>query len=233
MSSKSIGIAIPCYTNAPAEFVKSVFYLGMHVNKMGWDHGLLTLSNSSNINRARSSIANFFMQQTTHEWVLWLDNDIVFSPEHIDMLMAIDEPFVCGCYPAKTPEPIYPVTFRLDAKGWMISHKKNPRYVAVRNIGFGLVLTHRSVFERIAQHFGDSLVMDSVEKRIYNGALEEQASRNVHYFMEAVTLDGKTTFVGEDTAFFLRYAQAGGTAWLALDANVAHVGSHVFQPVPV
>jgi hypothetical protein len=60
------------------------------------------LVGDSLVSRARNRIAaKFLASRCTH--LLFLDTDLIFSPEHIARLIAHDLPFVCGLYPKKQP----------------------------------------------------------------------------------------------------------------------------------
>ena len=82
----SILIAMPCYGGLVSDkTAKGLFNLGKNLRSAGVDHGLLTISNESLVTKARSRIANFFMNNTEYERILFIDADIGFQSEDVFM----------------------------------------------------------------------------------------------------------------------------------------------------
>ena len=70
-------IALPCYGgNVSEKTTMSLFNLGKLFARNNIPHGLLTVANSSLITQGRSKIANFFINNTEHEYLFFLDSDI-------------------------------------------------------------------------------------------------------------------------------------------------------------
>ena len=84
----SILIALPCYGGMVSDkTAKGLFNLGKELRTAGVDHGLITLANESLVTKARSRIANFFMNNTQYEYVMFIDADIGFEPEYVMRLL--------------------------------------------------------------------------------------------------------------------------------------------------
>ena len=76
-----IMIALPCHGGIVNEkTTMSLFNLGKLLVRNNIPHGLLTQANSSLITHGRSKCANFFINNTDHEYLFFLDSDIGFNP---------------------------------------------------------------------------------------------------------------------------------------------------------
>lgn len=86
----SILIAMPCYGGMVSDkTAKGLFNLGKELRSAGVDHGLLTMANESLVTKARSRIANFFMNNTEYEHILFIDADVGFNPDDVFELSLI------------------------------------------------------------------------------------------------------------------------------------------------
>ena len=85
----SLMIALPCHGGIVNEkTTMSLFKLGKLLVRSNIPHGLLTQANSSLITQGRSKCVSFFMNNTDHEYLFFLDSDIGFD-EH-DVLKLIN-----------------------------------------------------------------------------------------------------------------------------------------------
>ena len=85
----SIMIGLPCMGGIVSEKTTlGLFNLGKAFVRNDIPHGLLTLTNSSLITQARSKIANFFINNTEHDYLFFLDSDIGFNPEDVVKLLS-------------------------------------------------------------------------------------------------------------------------------------------------
>lgn len=100
----------------------------------------------SNIALARNEIAHYFVEQSTFEWIMWVDADTRFTPRDWELLWEGDEDIVCAEYARKIlGRP--PVQF-----------------------GMGFTRVHRSVYEKIrAMTMPDG--RDRAGRFYHNGAL--------------------------------------------------------------
>ena len=100
-------------------------------------------------------------KDSTVDWMLWVDSDVVITPQIVNDLWAVADkdtaPVVSGVYftfwrPEGTsvPTPV-PTIFNIDEKG--VSTPVHPlpenTLIEVGYIGMGLVLMHRSIFEKL------------------------------------------------------------------------------------
>ena len=98
----SIMIGLPCGGGVVSEKTTlGLFNLAKTLVRNDISHGLLTLANSSLITQARSKVANFFINNTEHEYLFFLDSDIGFDPQDVVKLLSHRVPIVSGVYPMK------------------------------------------------------------------------------------------------------------------------------------
>ena len=130
----SLMIAIPCYGGIVSDkTAKGLFNLGKELRTAGIDHGLLTMANESLITQGRSKMANFFMNNTEYERILFIDSDIGFMPEDVFNLLKHDKDIVCGAYPMKG----IPLRYNYNiAKPEVVESE----LVKIENIGFGFAM---------------------------------------------------------------------------------------------
>ena len=172
-----------------------------------------TLSNESNVNRARNSCAAKFLSgDATH--LMFVDADIQFRAEDIVRLIAHDKDIVGGIYPQKTLPPKMVVNTLKDGK-------REGDLVEVGTLGTGFMLIKRTVFEQMiaegAQKYTDSIGLSSVE--------------NDHqYDFFNCTIDTQGRYLTEDWSFCRRWRELGGQIWADTKVALAHVGYYRFQP---
>lgn len=96
------------------------------------------------------------------KWLIWLDSDIQFSIEQIEMLIKIDHPFVSGWYVSdlgnqvmagKWDEEFFKthkfMPFFDREKLLQLAKDKPNEYIEADFIGFGFVKIHRNIFEKM------------------------------------------------------------------------------------
>jgi len=212
-------IALPCHGGIVSDkTTMSLFNLGKLLVRNNIPHGLLTQANSSLITQGRSRCANFFLNNTDHDYLLFLDSDIGFNPEDVLKLLSHRVEMVSGTYPMKTIPIRYCVNYLqpIEKKGDLVKIEGN---------GMGFCLIHRNVFIKIAQSFPELKYIPD-RKDSNHPVTQEEIDNSYHYFMEQKVRDG---FFSEDKAFFHRARQVGYDVWLDESIKLQHVGSHVFS----
>lgn len=92
---------------------------------------------------------------STHDWLLFLDGDMVFPADALERLRSHGLPCVSGLYYRRTHEPmILPIWFEDDPTfQWpMMPFRETPvsgRLYRLGGTGFGIWLIHRSVFQAL------------------------------------------------------------------------------------
>lgn len=214
----SIMIALPCHGGIVSEkTTMSLFNLGKLLARNNIPHGLFTQANSSLITIGRSKIANFFINNTEHEYLFFLDSDIGFNPEDVLKLLSYQVDIVSGTYPMKT----IPIRYCVDI---LQPEQRNGSLVKIGGNGMGFVLVHRSVFMNMAKNFPELKYIPSTNDSNYK-LTEVEMNNSYHYFMEHKE---DKSFMSEDKSFFFRARMLGYDVWLDTSIKLQHVGSHIF-----
>lgn len=216
----SVLIALPCYGGMVSDkTAKGLFNLGKELRTHKIDHGLLTMANESLITQGRSKMANFFMNNTKYERILFIDADVGFEPKDVFDLLKYDKDIICGAYPMKT----IPLRYNYNITKPVVEEGE---LVKIDNVGFGFAMIKRRVFESIAQKYGDELKYYPADNSENYNMTEKEYHNSYHYFLE---MKKDMNYLPEDFSFFERAKSVGYTAWLNSNIRLPHVGSHVFQ----
>lgn len=118
----------------------------------------IELSGESDIAQARSALASLWLQKThgrpdgAGDWSLWIDDDMVIDFDELDgfieTALQFEFDLVSGVYVGKHVMS-RTITCRFDAE--RVTWGKSGGYYSILGCGFGCVLVHRRVFERIAK----------------------------------------------------------------------------------
>ena len=215
----SILIAMPCYGGMVSDkTAKGLFNLGKNLRSAGVDHGLLTMANESLVTKARSRMANFFMNNTEYEKILFIDADIGFQPEDVFNLLKHDKDIVCGAYPMKS----IPLRYNYNLSE---PRQEEGELVRIENVGFGFCLIKRKVFESIQQRYSEELKYYPATNNSSTPPTEKEYHNSYHYFLE---IRKDMSFLPEDFSFFERAKSVGYSSWLNSSIRLEHVGSHVY-----
>lgn len=212
-------IGLPCMGGIVSEKTTlGLFNLGKALVRNNVHHGLLTLTNSSLITQARSKVANFFINNTEHDYLFFLDSDIGFNPEDVLKLMAHQVPIVSGAYPMK----IIPERYCVDI---VQPEQRHGDLVKINGNGMGFVLIHRQVFLDIAKQYPNLKYIPS-DYHSDTPHTPAEMNNSYHYFAEHQSQNG---FMSEDKSFFHRAQQVGYNIWLDTSIKLSHTGYHIYQ----
>ena len=212
-------IGLPCMGGIVSEKTTlGLFNLGKTFVRNQIDHGLLTLTNSSLITQARSKIANFFINNTQHEYLFFLDSDIGFNPEDVLKLLSHQVPIVSGAYPMK----IIPERYCIDVSQ---PEQRHGNLLKINGNGMGFVLIHRQVFIDIAKQYPELKYTPS-DYHSDTPHTPAEMNNSYHYFAEH---QGPNGFMSEDKSFFHRAKQVGYDIWLDTTIRLNHTGYHIYQ----
>ena len=212
-------IGLPCAGGIVSEKTTlGLFNLGKALVRNNIHHGLLTLTNSSLITQARSKIANFFINNTEHEYLFFLDSDIGFNPNDVLKLMSHQVPIVSGAYPMK----IIPERYCVDV---VQPEERHGDLLKINGNGMGFVLIHRQVFLDIAKHYPNLKYVPS-DYHSDTPHSPEEMNNSFHFFAEQQSENG---FMSEDKSFFHRAKQVGYNMFLDTSIKLNHTGYHIYQ----
>ena len=201
----------PCYGGQITEVCfNSYLQWSIIATKNNIDFQIDTLSNESNVNRARNTCASKFLSgDATH--LMFVDADIKFNPTDVVKLLTHDKDIVGGIYPQKTLPPKMVVN-TID------NGKREGNLIEVGTIGTGFMLIKRTVFEKLIEEGATP----------YNDQMELINNNQYDFFQ--CTIDSRGRYLTEDWSFCRRWRQVGGEVWADLDVALEHVGYFRFQP---
>lgn len=138
-------IAIPCMDTVRYEFAESLANLCKHLSDIGVDYDLKWIATSI-IYLAREEISDWAINEA-YDSVLWLDSDMVFTPDMFDLLRSLDTDFATGIYRGRRGS--YPWVIKPVGKNEKWSDPIPNEPFKVDACGFGFVLTRTSVLYKV------------------------------------------------------------------------------------
>lgn len=175
-------------------------------------------SQGNQIARQRDRLINHWYDSKKTDWLLWVDSDVVISPETFRLLWnnkdRLARPMITGVYftsdnpeePLMIPLPTL-FTFEDTEDGGIASKRIHPlpenKLIKADAAGMGFILMHRDVVTRIKEKMGD-----------------------VRLFAE---LGKGDSFLGEDIYFFALCHQVGVPLWCHTGALAPHMKRFSFD----
>ena len=176
-------------------------------------------SQGNQIARQRDRLINHWYDSNKADWLLWVDSDVVISPETFRLLWnnkdRLARPMITGVYfTSDNPEePLMiplPTLFMFEddkETDRLISKRIHPlpdnKLIKVDAAGMGFILMHRDVVSRVREKMGD-----------------------VRLFAELGKAD---SFLGEDIYFFALCHQLGIPLWCHTGALAPHMKRFSFD----
>lgn len=174
-------------------------------------------SQGNQIARQRERVIRYWYENNTSDWLLWVDSDVVISPEKFKLLWdnkdAEKRPIVTGVYfTTDTPEeplmiPMPTVYTFAEADGVVAIKRIHPlpenELIQVEAAGMGFVLMHRNAVTKIVETVPDAPM-----------------------FQEVATPD---YFMGEDIYFFALAGKAEVPVFCHTGATVPHMKRFSFD----
>jgi hypothetical protein len=180
----------------------------------GLHGGWLPLAGQSDIYVARNVLANEFFNRKEFDTVVWIDSDIGFTRDNLQMLIDTDEPFVSGLYTDKCQPPM---PFCRDLNGLQVPLEQIPKQgmLRARFVPGGFLKVERSVYQTI--------IDQSLVPTYGNGKFH-------HFYNGRIQLDN---LLSEDYSFADLVYQAGVPAWINCGIRLSHDGRTLDpQPTP-
>lgn len=149
------------------------------------------------------------------DWILWLDSDIVITPEQFDYLWDSadkDHPIVSGIYfitmqpnqPLMMPAPCIFYRNEQGTFDFVQQIPDTPELMKVDAAGFGCVLIHKSVVPLLKEKYPSGIMFD-------------------------VSVTPDRQYTGEDISFFKKCLDAEIPVHAHTGAQVAHIKRFVFD----
>ena len=165
------------------------------------------------IARQREKVITHWYEENKSDWLLWVDSDVVISPEKFQLLWEAKDPetrpIVNGVYfisyeSEQTLMRPYPALFEWEADGIKrLSFMPKNKLIQVGAAGMGFTLIHRSVVTKIWDKLGKVLLYT-------DGAINNN-------------------FTGEDIFFYSLCKMAGIPVYAHTGATVQHMKRFSFD----
>jgi FkbM family methyltransferase len=168
------------------------------------------------VSRARNTLTNQFMRSDATD-LLFIDSDLIFSPEQILRIVNHPDDVVGGLYPKKQDK---------ESVEWVLNtHKELPEKRAdgcqqVAYIGTGFIRVKRHVFEAMIEHYGDEIT--------YKDDCSESIMHDLWPVGTYRYEDGSRRYLSEDWFFCQRWMDMGGKIWADTKVVLKHVGTAIF-----
>lgn len=142
-------IAIPCREMVNYEFCESLVKLCQHLSEQGTDYTVKFLEGSL-VSDQREALAITALEGHFTD-VLWLDSDMQFSIDIVDILKSVNKPFVTGIYRSRRSPYALCICSNLGAGQRVIDLPSEP--FKVEGCGFGCVLMSIDVIHTLRREY--------------------------------------------------------------------------------
>jgi len=203
----SILIAMPCYDCTNHSYTTSaLFSLGKLLDSKGILSDIVTISGESFLPTIRNKNANTFLH-SEHTHMFSLDNDILFDPEAVLVLLEMNVNFAAGAYRLKKPEIEH--CFATNTQS-----NTDDEIFEVAYVGAGFQLLRKELFLNLIK---SGLV------RQFKGI---QGTEPIWDFYSPIVEDG--LFLPEDISFCRRCSMVGEKIWINKRINLGHFGGAIY-----
>lgn len=207
------------------------------------------LFNESLITRARNYLVDEFLRSGfTH--LLFIDSDILYNPEDVLALIALDKDVIGAPYPKKSINwnSVWKASKKLLSDKNFDESKFNPgelegvtgEYVfnavpgtkqfnvnqplEVMEIGTGFMMIKRAVFDKFREEYPHlNYKPDHLGQANFDG------SRYIHAYFDTVIDPDTHRYLSEDYMFCQYWRNIGGKVWLCPWMKTTHIGTYGFQ----
>lgn len=238
LKGKKVMLATPMYGGlGNCMYFSSVLRLQDHCIALGIHFYHAFMSNESLIDRARNGLANTFLNQSDADYMLFVDADIEFRPEDVLAMMTFEKDLICGPYPKKhinwpviieaVKNGVHDVQTLENLVGEYVFTplEPNPKMetiIKVGEAGTGMMLIHRSVFEKMKKALPDNYYLSDDSRALASGENLER-----HAFFRTAIVDNR--YLSEDYYFCHKWRELGGDVWLFPWAQTSHYGTYGFK----
>lgn len=243
-------VATPMYGgNCNGLYMKACLDLQGLCTQYGIEVRFSFLFNESLITRARNYLVDEFLRSGyTH--LLFIDSDILFNPQDVLALLALDKDVIGGPYPKKSInwKNVFRAAKRVIEDPNIDKEKFNPgelegvtgEYVfnavpgttqfkvseplEVMEIGTGFMLIKQAVFAKFAEEYPHLNY-----KPDHAGQTNFDGSRYIHAYFDTVIDPDSHRYLSEDYMFCQYWRAIGGAIWLCPWMRTQHVGTYAFS----
>jgi hypothetical protein len=221
-------LALPMYGDVSPLFMHSVLQLAqsppcqMEVGRC--------IGNAC-ISAARNYLTGQFLtSDCTH--LLFMDSDVLPTPEHISKLISRNVDIVSAMIPKKIDGKIqWAMSGYGDARDGQMDAGAG-ELLNVKYIGTGLILISRDVFTEMQRHFGFEMLYSGGSDS--DGRLMPEEHQEYDFWSQGIyprLIEGKRAWLMEDFYFCQRARDCGFQIWADTKVIVPHIGTAIY-PMP-
>lgn len=202
----------------------------------------MTVYNESLISRARNTLVDDFLKQSDSTHALFIDADIGFDPMDVLCMLEMDKDIVGAPCPKKriaweriqaalrkngrtfTDEEMarlggdFVFNFeKADHSGTMQMDKPH----LMRNLGTGILMIKRSVFERFKDYYPDRWYEPKADPTVQPGPIWD-------FFRVGINPENRE-YESEDYCFCLDSKAFGAEVWMCPWMNTSHMGAFLYR----
>ena len=217
-------IATPCYDMMRVETTVSLIDTFSALGRSGIECKFKSVKTSL-VTHGRNLLTCGFLD-SGFDYMLFVDADVEFTPEAVMRMLVPKKDIVCTPYRVKEDGMKYAVKFK-DPDDIKIEPFD---LVEIEEGPAGLILIHRSVFERLMdKHPELKINFDIATRTKMNkeiGAMEDAIDRYMYNFWDTTFRLDTGEWKGEDLSFCALATGAGFKIYANLDSGTTHHGSY-------
>lgn len=172
---EKVSIGIPCYGAQEAKWwsqlVNNIAQLSKTINL-----GEILVSDSMATDHNRNLIVENFLK-TDSDWLFWIDADTVIPTGALERLLSTKKKFISGLYYAKH-QPHNPIAYFSNGCSYKSINQEGAwergEILEVDSVGFGCMLTHRSIFDDIRKNYVVKQIVGSGITLIHKDDISEE-----------------------------------------------------------
>lgn len=209
LSGKSVCVAIPCYSGVvPIETALALASTAIALKDAGVKFDVASERENGIITSVRNRLVYRFLKQSEAEYLFWLDDDIIFTPEDFITVFALaTEMKICAAtYPSRKEPSNFFIKYVND---------KSPEFeekfglIKAKGLGLGFICMHRDILQKA---FDDAEDEEYDDSDLRPRDLFHIGVRNRRYW-------------GEDMTFLVNlYEKYGHISYIYPWINLKHVG---------
>lgn len=181
-------LAIPCYSGViPLELGLALASTVLLAKDNGISLEIIAERENGIVTSSRNKLLTQFLNDTDAEYLFWLDDDIIFTPEDFVEILAwtIKKKSVAATYCVRQDNPVFFVkpingSIEFDEDG----------FIPASGVGLGFACQHRSLLEQLVK-----------DVEVY----KDRGNSDVYNAFEVGVVNGK--YQGEDYNFFSKLSQ--------------------------
>ncbi len=211
-----ITIGMPIHGTVDARVMLSFASTVADLTRRGVAWRLDAVLQDSSVSRARNMIAARFLRTGSdpRDRLLFIDADMVWTPEDVQTLLFVNEDVVAAPYAKKS------------ATGGMVGvllegapRPEGAQILEAARLGTGFMAITRAALERMVTAYPETVYRVGSEAA-------DSTGETVHALFSETLRDGR--FLVDDWTFCARWQAIGGRMWMHNGIRPGHVGTHVY-----